>query len=71
MHTQLLLQMKIYKSLDGVIPVLEQKRAQHFVELQRVTVVRQQHLVLPALNRACPLPIAGIHFVTAVVVCSG
>ena len=71
MHAKLLLQMKIYKSLDGVIPVLEEIRAQHFVELQRVTVVNQQHLVLPALNRACPFPIAGIHFATAVLVCSG
>ena len=63
--------MKIYKFLDGVIPVLDEKREQNFVELQRVTVVRQQRLVLPALNRACPLPNAGIHFVTAVLVCSG
>jgi len=43
--------------LDGVIPVYVEKRAQHFVELRRVTVVRQQCLVLPALNKAYPLPI--------------
>jgi len=71
MHSISLLQMKTYEFLKGVIPASEEKRAQNAVELQRVIMVRQQCLVLSALNRACPLPIAGIHCITAVLVCSG
>ena len=35
MHTKLLLQMKIYKSLDSVIPVLEEKKSTKFCRVTK------------------------------------